>query len=254
MCVCVCVRARAILCACVFAMFCMTMLILVCFVPLYTTDLYNYGYLCIVCFSLNCKALWDSESALYVPHYYYYVHPFNSQNTTTTNPLLKSPQYWDLTSKSLNENICEHLWNFQFHLTSWHGQIVQKLLQCDCPWTIRLLGLCTSQVSLTVTLICLWLVRVKTMLIFALGRGGCWLFHLGARSVSNQPLRHMQFARSIRGFVFSTVLGELFWYEKTALSSCLLLLSSFRCHSPSFLALKTSLKISVWNSILTSNI
>ena len=139
---CVCARARAILCACVFAMFCMTMLILVCFVPLYTTDLYNYGYLCIVCFSLNCKALWDSESALYAPHYYYYVHPFNSQNTTT-NPL----QYWDLTSKSLNENICEHLWNFRFHLTSGNGQIVQKLLQCGCPWNIRLLGLCTSQVQ-----------------------------------------------------------------------------------------------------------
>ena len=50
-CVCVCVRA------CVFVMVCIKMLIFVCFVRLYTIDLYNYGYLCIVCFSLSCKAL-----------------------------------------------------------------------------------------------------------------------------------------------------------------------------------------------------
>ena len=50
LCMCVCVCTCAILCACVFAMFCMKMLIFVCFVRLYTTDLYNYGYLCIVCF------------------------------------------------------------------------------------------------------------------------------------------------------------------------------------------------------------
>ena len=41
------------------------LLIFVCFVRLYTIDLYNYGHLCIVCFSLSCKALWDSESALF---------------------------------------------------------------------------------------------------------------------------------------------------------------------------------------------
>ena len=45
--VCVRTRAHAVLCASVFAMFCMKMLIFVCFVRLYTTDLYNYGYLCI---------------------------------------------------------------------------------------------------------------------------------------------------------------------------------------------------------------
>ena len=56
-CVCVCVRTCTILCACEFAMFCMKMLIFICFVCLYTTDLYNYGYLCIVCFSFSCKAL-----------------------------------------------------------------------------------------------------------------------------------------------------------------------------------------------------
>ena len=42
---------------CVFAMFCMKMLIFVCFVRLYSINLYNYGYLCILSFSLSCKAL-----------------------------------------------------------------------------------------------------------------------------------------------------------------------------------------------------
>ena len=52
------------LCACVFAMFCTEMLIFVCFVHLYNIDLYNYGCLCFACFSLSCKALWDTESTL----------------------------------------------------------------------------------------------------------------------------------------------------------------------------------------------
>ena len=58
-CVCVCTRthARDFVCMRFFAMFCMKMLIFVCFVRLYTTDFYNYGYLCIVCFSLSCKRL-----------------------------------------------------------------------------------------------------------------------------------------------------------------------------------------------------
>ena len=47
------VRVWAILCACVFAMLCTKILIFICFILLYTTDLYNYGYLRIVCFSLS---------------------------------------------------------------------------------------------------------------------------------------------------------------------------------------------------------
>ena len=75
-CVCVCARARArarlcmrVLLSC-FVWRCL--LIFVCFICLYTIELYNYGYLCIVCFSLSCKALYVSESALKVPSYYYY--------------------------------------------------------------------------------------------------------------------------------------------------------------------------------------
>ena len=37
---------------------------LLCFECLYTIDLYNYGNLCSVCFSLSCKAFSDSESAV----------------------------------------------------------------------------------------------------------------------------------------------------------------------------------------------
>ena len=33
------------------------LLIFVCFVRLYTIDLYNYGYLRVVCFSLSCEAI-----------------------------------------------------------------------------------------------------------------------------------------------------------------------------------------------------
>ena len=40
------------------------LLIFVYFVRLYTIDLYNYGYLRIVYFSLSCKALWDSKSSI----------------------------------------------------------------------------------------------------------------------------------------------------------------------------------------------
>ena len=50
----------------------MKMFIYVCFVRLYTSDLYSNGYLCIVYFSLSCKALGDSEIARKVPYYYYY--------------------------------------------------------------------------------------------------------------------------------------------------------------------------------------
>ena len=67
-CVCVCV------CVCVHVQFCVRvflpcfvwrcLIIFICSVCLYTTDLYNYGYLCIVCFSLSCKVLWDFESTL----------------------------------------------------------------------------------------------------------------------------------------------------------------------------------------------
>ena len=78
LCVCVCVWVcacvRVILCACVFAMFCMKMLISVCFVRLYTIDLYNYGYLRIVCFTLSCKALCVSKRALKVHHHHYYYY------------------------------------------------------------------------------------------------------------------------------------------------------------------------------------
>ena len=54
LCVCVCVRARARARSCVCLCFCHTLyknvlFILLSFVCLYTTDLYNYGYLCIVC-------------------------------------------------------------------------------------------------------------------------------------------------------------------------------------------------------------
>ena len=68
MCVCVCVRACVcafvrmsvlmISCACVFAMFCIQMFVnFHVFIRLYTIDLYNYGYLCTVCFSSSCKVL-----------------------------------------------------------------------------------------------------------------------------------------------------------------------------------------------------
>ena len=59
LCVCDPVCVRTILCACVFAIFCMKMFVnfRICFVCLYAIDLYNYGYLCIVCFSLSCKVL-----------------------------------------------------------------------------------------------------------------------------------------------------------------------------------------------------
>ena len=40
------------------------LLIFICCVRLYTTDLYHYRYLCIVCFSLSCKVLWVSKSTL----------------------------------------------------------------------------------------------------------------------------------------------------------------------------------------------
>ena len=72
-CVCVCARARArvcvYVCVCVcailyvrvFAMLCMKMFVnfrMFCVLVYdYTVDLYNYRYLRIVCFSLNCKAL-----------------------------------------------------------------------------------------------------------------------------------------------------------------------------------------------------
>ena len=47
-----------ILCACVFVMLSWKcLLIFVCFVRLYTTDLCNYEYLRIVCFSLSCKVI-----------------------------------------------------------------------------------------------------------------------------------------------------------------------------------------------------
>ena len=55
-CAILCAYMPTILCACVFAMLCMKMFVN--FVRLYTTDLYNYGYLRIVCFSVSCKALY----------------------------------------------------------------------------------------------------------------------------------------------------------------------------------------------------
>ena len=59
-CVCVCVRARACELACArSAMLCIKMVVNICVFCflVYTTDLYNYGYLHTVCFSLGCKAL-----------------------------------------------------------------------------------------------------------------------------------------------------------------------------------------------------
>ena len=56
-----CMHVRATLCACVFAMICMKTFVNFC--VLYTCNciplicIYNYGYLCIGCFSLSCKAL-----------------------------------------------------------------------------------------------------------------------------------------------------------------------------------------------------
>ena len=60
-CVWVCARAHAyardLVCVC-FAMLCMKMFVnFTCFVCFYTIDLYNYGYLHIVSFSLSCKVL-----------------------------------------------------------------------------------------------------------------------------------------------------------------------------------------------------
>ena len=64
-CVRACVRVRAILCACVFAMLCMKMLIFICFARLYTTDFYNYGYLCIVFFLSSTVKHFEFLKALY---------------------------------------------------------------------------------------------------------------------------------------------------------------------------------------------
>ena len=55
-CVCVCVCVRS----CVFAMLCVKIFVnfhVLYTCKLYTTDLYNYGYLRIICFSLSCKVL-----------------------------------------------------------------------------------------------------------------------------------------------------------------------------------------------------
>ena len=59
MCVCVCVLDLVCVCFChaLYENF-------VCSVCLHTTDLYNHGYLHIVCFSLSCKALSVSESTI----------------------------------------------------------------------------------------------------------------------------------------------------------------------------------------------
>ena len=49
------------------------LLVFICCVRLYTTDLYHYRYLCTVCFSLSCEVLWLSKSTLWVPYYYFQV-------------------------------------------------------------------------------------------------------------------------------------------------------------------------------------
>ena len=61
-------------CVCVHVQFCVRvflpcfvwrgLIVFICFECLYTIDLYNYEYLCIVCFSLSCKVLWNSENTL----------------------------------------------------------------------------------------------------------------------------------------------------------------------------------------------
>ena len=59
----VCNRVCVYMCVCVcFTMLCMKMLINLCvFCLLVYIYFWIYGYLCIVCFSLSCKALWVSQ-------------------------------------------------------------------------------------------------------------------------------------------------------------------------------------------------
>ena len=63
-CVCVCVCVHATLCACVFTMLCVIFVCSFLYVLYACIDLYNYGYLSVVCFSLSRKVLQVYKSAL----------------------------------------------------------------------------------------------------------------------------------------------------------------------------------------------
>ena len=64
-CVCGCTQVCTQSCVCVFFMLCVKVFVnFVCFIYLFICHWFVYGYLCIVCFSLVCKMLRVSESAL----------------------------------------------------------------------------------------------------------------------------------------------------------------------------------------------